>query len=205
MKENLFAEKAMGSLITLDILINKNIKVLLLFVLLFFSASIMVSAQVLQPQSGSKIISISSFDNSASESEDYLDFLFEIENIGTSIDIFRLISENVTPEGNNPDGSPTDRNIKLSSVIMDANNNKLTTITLEPGKKAELILRVFIPEKVKTDVWNCIQIKSVSSNFGTESFIQYSTYIPVPGNGSVGYNPSEVTANQFDWFACLAK
>lgn len=167
--------------------IEKNIKASMLFIFLLFTAPIIVSAQTIEPVCGADLKSISSLDNSASESEETLDYLLTIENIGNSGDAFQLITENIKHEGDNPDGSDVSGNIDVKSAIIDEQGNLINKVSLQPGEKADIILRIFIPGKVKTGVWNRTQIKAVSMECGTETTIMYSTFIPKPESGSVGY------------------
>jgi len=134
------------------------------------------------------IIPISSTDNTAVGA--IVDYHLTVKNSGSTKDVFSLETSNVKSTTNNPDGTKSNTNQDLQSVVLDENGDSISKVEIESGKEIEIIVRVFVPDKAKTGVWNCTQLKLDSTVNPTNfTFLSLFTYAPKPKNDIEGYVP----------------
>ena len=175
-----------------SLLRTKFIRRVALLILMSFG-TICIKAQTIPAPVSSEcsatIIPISSIDNTAVE--DILDYRLILKNNGSSKDIFYVKTANFKPETSNPDGSVSEKNLNLESLVLDKNEQAVQQIELEAGSEVEFVVRVLVAEKSRIGAWNSTQISVTSSVCpSVKIFLTLFTYLPLPKNDIQGYIPT---------------
>ena len=98
-----------------------------------------------------------------------------ITNNGDSADTFILSSKDVNSSCSNPDGSSSVNNVVLAYEFLDANNNKVTEISLNVGETYNFLVSVIVPSATKKNSWSCVEIMASSSkcdNYSATTLLQ---------------------------------
>lgn len=81
-----------------------------------------------------------------------------LTNKGNANDLFSLSASSLNSGCANPDGSTTDKNVKLNPVFLDSNRNPITEISVNKGQTVPFFVHILVPANTPYNKWNCTQI-----------------------------------------------
>lgn len=134
---------------------------LLIMVFCFFLFTISSYAQIKSCQAQ---IIVQNNGNVDSISENGLLYRMLLTNTGTTADTYTLTSINVNSNSKNPDGSVTNTNVVLNTLFLDAQQNQITEISVNPGQSISFFSKLTIPARTAFSKWSSNQIIATSTN-----------------------------------------
>ncbi|MGL2994458.1 hypothetical protein [Flavobacterium sp. TSSA_36] len=161
-----------------DIIFNlKNCFLLLLFLLL----SIVNTAFGQNSCKATLIVQDNGYVDSASA--EGVVYKMILTNNGFETDSYILSSVNINSNCKNPDDSSIAKNVLLSTIFLDSNQNQITEITVAAGESISFTAKLTIPLGTMLERWSCNQIIAASTTctyFKVNSILH--TYVLNPNN-----------------------
>lgn len=138
---------------------NTSIRAILLFVASFLMSATLFSQDNCDIEFGAK-----KNRNSKNVSIHGSAYRMVMTNNGDAADIYTLSVKDINGSCENPDGSSSSANVVLGYEFLDANNNKITSISINPGETVNFLVSVIVPNTGTVGRWSCVEIVASSSN-----------------------------------------